>query len=132
MPFPASFSLFLSLKHKFNTVNKKFIAWIRTTDIWCQKWLLHQQIQNHCPYIHVFFKKNVPFPASFSLFLSLQHKFNTVNKKFDAWIWTMDIWCQKWPLHQLSQNHCQYSHVFLKKCAIPGLFFLIFVFTTQI
>ena len=38
--------------------------------------------------IQVFFK-DVPFPASFSV-----------------WIQTMDLWCRKRPLYQLSHNHC--------------------------
>ena len=44
-----------------------------------------------------FFKK---FPAPFSLFSS----FLLVDKIF--WIWTVDLWCWKRLLYQLSHNHC--------------------------
>ena len=38
--------------------------------------------------------------------------FNTVYSKYsilflaDDWIWTVNLWRRKWPLYQLSNNHC--------------------------
>ena len=52
---------------------------------------------------------NGPFLASFSLFSSFQY---TVDSKqiyvifADDWIRTADLWYHKWPLYQLTHNHC--------------------------
>ena len=54
---------------------------------------------------------NGPFPASFSLFSSLQYTVDSIqmldiNKKIaDDWIRTADLWYRKWPLYQLSHNY---------------------------
>ena len=52
---------------------------------------------------------NGPFTASFffifvfsrQLTINVQYKYNS-----DDWIRTADLWCLKWPLYQLSHNHC--------------------------
>ena len=28
------------------------------------------------------------------------------------WIWTADLWCRRWPLYQLSHNHCPTAHFY--------------------
>ena len=56
-----------------------------------------------------------------SLFLYFR-LFNTVyseknkcplQKVADEWIRTADIWCRKWPLYQLSHNHCPCKELFM-------------------
>ena len=50
------------------------------------------------------------WPVSFSLFLSFQQFTVYTRSGFifaNDWIWTADFWCQKRPLCQLIQNHCQ-------------------------
>ena len=54
-------------------------------------------------------RENGPFPASFSLFLYFQTVESKLvfNTNFDVdCIQTVDLWCLKRPLYQLSHNHC--------------------------
>ena len=65
--------------------------------------------KNYPENVFTFFKKNGPFPASFSLFSCFQCSWQLTmfNKNFaDDWIRTADLWCRKRPLYQLSHNHC--------------------------
>ena len=53
--------------------------------------------------------KNGPFQASFFFIFvfSIQLRANKCSINFaDEWIRTADLWYWKWPLYQLSHNHC--------------------------
>ena len=59
----------------------------------------------------MFFLKKWAILSLFFGFLLFQYIWQYV-KFADDWIRTVDLWCQKRPLYQLSHNHCPLRYLF--------------------
>ena len=55
------------------------------------------------------------------LFNTHDNRYTNVLKKLaDDWFRTTDLWCPKWPLYQLSHNHCPCTYSFQRENNLKG------------